>query len=142
MTKKSAHGFGLVEVLLAMGIFSLVVTGLLGALSLSRNGVTNTNNREQALYLAEEGFIALYNSRDIDARRYFQVGTFGVDYSNQTLLLAPSPDVVGIYTRTIATQKNKYGSLDVVVTVEWLDAQGVRNKVSLDGLVSNWRRPI
>ena len=140
-SKKSQQGFGLVEVLLALGIFSLLITGLLGVLFLSREGTARVSNRQEALRLAEEGFVAVQHVRDVDYRN-LQFGTFGVDTSRNALGLSRFPDVVGIFTRTVSINKNPvYQFPYIVVSVDWTEPNGSQGHVEVDGVVSSWTRP-
>lgn len=142
MTKyKTQQGFGLVEVLLALGIFALVVTGLLGVLFLSREGSEKVSHKQEALRLAEEGFIAVQHVRDVDYKN-LRIGVFGVDTSSNSLTLSPAPDTVGIFTRTVSVIKNpQYNYPYVLVSVEWEELNGTRSRVEVDGIVSSWTRP-
>jgi prepilin-type N-terminal cleavage/methylation domain-containing protein len=58
------RGFSLVEVLLAVSVFALLVTGLIGGLIYGQQSTSLAGQRARAIMLAEEGLLAVGNIQD------------------------------------------------------------------------------
>jgi type II secretory pathway pseudopilin PulG len=139
-------GFGLIEVILSIALFSMTVTGLLAVLSFATGSTGGGAARGEALRLAHEGMEAARNMRssydpDIIGSGLVE-GAYGVDTSDGVLRLDPMVDNIGIFTRTIIIEPISQHSFSVLVRVQWNDTTGHQSNVALDGYISNWTRRI
>ena len=154
---KIRFSFTIVEVILAMGLFALVVGGGVGAavraFSLNRLG----EEESYAHFLANEGLEA---SRSISSRDYFNLanGSYGLSSSPGQWEFSGSSDTFGKFTRTIVIS-NVYrsvpgndivssgGVLDIFTKrvesrVAWDFAPARSNEVSLKTYFTFWEATI
>lgn len=136
--KNSPQGFGLVEVLLAIALFSLVVTGLLSVLAYATQSINHRNNYNDAVRLASEGADAVRNTWRYDPS-LLSTGTFGVTKSGNILSITSTPDTIGIFTRTIDIEKGATYAV-FTITITWQDSNGRDNELVVDGASTNWQR--
>jgi prepilin-type N-terminal cleavage/methylation domain-containing protein len=116
--KKPRKGFSLVEVLLAITVFSLIVSSLAGALLYGQDSAVKSHNKARAVFLVEEGLEAVRNIRD-GSFATLTNGTFGLGIASNKWTLTGSSDTVDIYTRTINVATVDANTKRVTVTVSW-----------------------
>ena len=126
----SVRGFSLIEVVAAAGIFLLLVTGFVSALSLTRRSALNAGNRGRALFLAEEGLEAVRNIRD---ERFANLadGDYGLAALNGVYGFTPAADVTGIFTRAVVITSVDATTKEIASTVTWPKNFGRPGQVSL-----------
>lgn len=107
MTSMTKNGFTLIEVIVSIGIISLVLVGVMLSISLSLSSAARVKNNLIAANLAQEGLEIVRNIRDKD---WHSGGSFGaslangnylVDWNSQSLLSFSDSflkkDAVGLY---------------------------------------------
>ena len=62
--QKNNKGFTLIEVLVAVFVLSLAITGMMSVLSRGLTNIDNAKNKIIATYLAQEGIESILNTRD------------------------------------------------------------------------------
>lgn len=149
-------GFGLIETIVAIGLFSVLATvgvvGFIPALHLGRTGEEQT----QAVALAREGQEAVRSIRDRDFA-VLSNGNYGIGISSSQWVFSGTSDVLDKYTRQIILTKasrDTGGSLvasggttdpDTFLVnskVTWNYSAGDTRTVSVANYLTNWRKPI
>ncbi len=133
-------GFSVVEALLAVTVFGLLVTALVGSLVYGRASTADSGERSRATALAEEGIEAVRNIRNA-AYSNLTDGTFGLVQSGGVWTLSGSQDVSGIYTRQVAISTVDSTHKTVTATVSWTIA-GSSHQVVVTGRLTNWTASI
>ncbi len=126
--KQGERGISLIEVLLAIGIFTLFVASL-GTIGL--NGVLMTSDgieRYRAVLFAEEGVAAL---RSMRAQSFSSLvpGTYGIATSTGAWVLTAGPNVEGKFTRTVTISSVGTGRVRATVRVAWTLRNGLAGNV-------------
>ncbi len=151
--KNLKKGFSIVEVLLAMAIFTIFATGIfyLSLDTIQRDTKINLNT--EALLYAKEGIEAVRNIRDKDYLLLTN-GDYGLylNAGNWEFIAAPE-DINGFYERTITIEdvyRNELGEIDTEGTyldpetkkitseVVWYQKGIIPKSVSLVTYLSNW----
>ncbi len=114
--------FSLVEVLLAVSVFSLIVTVLAGALIYGQQSTALAGMRSRAVLLADEGLEAMRNTRDASFAS-----------------LVDSSDVVDIFTRTITISTPSTDRRQITSTVTWQQNLQRSGEVTAVTYLTNWR---
>lgn len=115
---KYQKGFGMVEVLIASGIMSVVIVTIIGVYhSLAELSLENTP-KIQAAFLLEEGTEAIRLMRDTTWARVAST-TLGTTYylrwQSGSWVATTSPQMVDIFTRTIVfSSVQRDGSFNIV----------------------------
>jgi len=131
------QGFSVVEVLLAAAVFSLLATGVIGAIVYGRASADYAGDRGQALFLAEEGIEA---TRNIAAASYANLvpGTYGLVQTGNQWAFSGTSDISGSYTRQIVIAAAGTNRQSVTSTVTWPEFGGTTNSVTLTSQLVNW----
>ena len=111
-------GFFSVEALLAVAIFALLVTALVGAYLYGQESTVFSGNHARATMLAEEGLEAVRNIRD---ENFFNLtdGTHGLTISGNQWILSGSSDASGIFTRQISISSIDAERRQISSSVSW-----------------------
>lgn len=96
----SETGSSLVEVILALALFSGMVLTYAGALAFAASATTNVGLRQRGLLLAEEGIEAARSLRE-NGFEALIAGTYGLSSGPGGWSLVASPDQHGVLTRQI-----------------------------------------
>jgi prepilin-type N-terminal cleavage/methylation domain-containing protein len=143
MQKAQLHikkkGFSLIEILVAISIFLVFLTGIAKITSSSGKETRHSINKERAVFLAEEAIEASRNIRDADFSNLIN-GTYGLIVSDNQWNYSGSSDISGIFSRslTISTINTNEKKLDAVVS--WTDETSQTNSVTLSTYLTNWRK--
>jgi prepilin-type N-terminal cleavage/methylation domain-containing protein len=134
-------GFSLVEVLLAIVVFSFMTTALIGALMYGRGSAIQSGSRVRATQLADEGVQA---ARNIGSASYGNLvaGTYGLAQSGGVWNFSGSSDSTGIYTRQVTITAPNADRRMVTSTVSWQDTIGGTRQVSVTSELTNWTAAI
>lgn len=136
-----SRGLSLVEAILAVSIFGMLVSILIGALLYGQDSTRVVGNKEGASFLAEEALAAVRNIRD-DSYSNLSNGTYGLDSSSGEWELSGSSDTEGIYTRTVTITTVDSSRKLVLAKVEWEEeGKGLQN-VSLSTYLTNWQEEV
>lgn len=137
--KKTTLAFSQVEILLAIALYGLLVTGVLGVLAVAQRNTSVTGERTRAVALAEEGLEVVANLRNASFSNLAN-GTYGLALSGNQWTLSGSSDVSGIFTRQITISTVDANRKQVTSTVTWQQDPQRTGTVSLVSYLSNWRR--
>ncbi len=130
-------GSTILELVIAMGVFSLVIMSTMSLLMSSRTLVTDAPQAHAATLAAQEGLEAARLLRD-QAWSNLTDGVHGLAKNNGSWEFSGASDASQGFTRTVTVASN--GAYGKVVTskVAW-QAQGGRNlSVTLHTLLTNW----
>lgn len=137
---KNQAGFSIVEALLAVTVFGLLVTGIIGAVIYGRASVADAGTHQRATLLAEEGIEA---ARNIGNASYANLvdGTYGLVQSGGTWTLSGSSDTSDIFTRQVTVAAAGTDRKTVTSTVSWIQS-GSSTSVTLSSRIVNWEANI
>ena len=135
---KSELGFSLVEVILAVSIFSLVATVFAGAIIYGQQSTQIAGEQVQAGQLAEEAIEAVRNIRDENYNN-LQDGSFGLVVENNTWALSGSSDINGIFTRQINISTVSTSTKEIIATVTWQQNAQRTGSISVLSRLANWK---
>jgi len=139
--KKNDSGQTLIEIILALSVVVMVITGITFAITSSLKNATFSKNQNLATAYARQGMEILRTIRDRSWTTFNSLETgIGVSYflaENTTNLDGPSPDVcapscspnLGIFSRRVKIAKNSPDctpgaeNTKVTVQVKWADKE-------------------
>ena len=130
-------GFSLVEVILAIAIFSLLMTVFTGSYLYGQEATILSGNRARANFYAKEGMEAIRNIRDNDFDD-LEDGVHGLTVSDNKWQLSGSEDFWGIFTRTIEIYSIEENKKWAQVSVSWDQNMRRGGLVFLEGQFTNW----
>ncbi len=125
-----------VEVIVAIAIFSILATVAYEIYIGVDDLVKRSDQKSQALWLAEEGIEAARSIRDENFVNLTD-GTYGLSNSGDKWALAGSSDVNNAYTRVLNISTINPDEKEVLVTIDW-DYKGVTNSLNLNSHLTNW----
>lgn len=144
-------GFGLLETVLAAGILTLVLAGVVSLGRISLRAATVNQTRTQAFQIAQEGLEGVRAIRDtnvLDADRVTEwnkslSGTGqGVDYDTtlkKWVIKLNSPTFHNnFFTRKVDFDNTIVDEIKATVTVSWLESG--QKSVILETILTNWRQ--
>ncbi len=129
----------MVEVLLAIALFSLLVLFLVGSLAFNSTNDGTVSRRAKALTLAEGGLEAVRGIRDGDFANV-TVGTFGLATTSTGFIFSGSSDTTDIFTRAITVTSLDSYTKEVSVEVTWNEQFGREGTITLASRLTDWRR--
>ncbi|GEM_PF-622367 len=133
-------GFSLIEILLGVGILSLIITVIAGALSFVQQSLFLIGERSRAIDIAEEGLEASRNIRD-EAFASLLVGTNGVSTTSSRYGFSGAFDVIdGIFTRTVNVAQPDNVRRKLTSTVTWTLRDSQTASVQLMTELADWTR--
>ena len=136
-TKK---GVSLIESILAVALFGMLVTALVGSYIYGQESIMTSGNRNRAVLLAEEGLEVAANIRDNDFANLVD-GTYGIGRSGGEWQFSGSSDSVDIYTRELEISAIDDERKSVVSTVTWQQNEQRQGEVELETILANWASP-
>jgi len=131
------RGFSLVEVMLAVAIFSLIVSVFVGALIYAQQSVASFGGRTKAAFLAEEGLEAARNIRDAGFSNLTD-GTYGLAISGGQWVFSGSSDTTDNFTRAITISTIDPERKQVSSNVFWQENPQRTGSVTLITYLNNW----
>src|SRR3989344_1291015 len=142
------RGFSLVEILIALGIFSISITAVITMFFGGQNFVASGISSRTALEKAHDGVEALRFIRDTNWTSMTN-GLHGLQLSGGTWQLTGSPDVSDGFTRTVSISSDIDGIKRANVTVSWQETTPSIKTVSIyqtlsppdQGLQGDWTKP-
>lgn len=111
-------GFSVVEVLLAVTVFGMLVTALVGAIIYARSSTATAGNRARAAAIAEEGLEAVRTIRDANFATLAD-GTYGLAQSANQWVFSGTQDTTDVYTRQIIVTSAGTNRKNVTSRVSW-----------------------
>lgn len=136
--QKAQSGFSLVEVLLAVSVFSLIVTALTGGLIYGQQSTALAGMRSRAAILADEGLEAARNIRDENYSNLVN-GTSGLVISSNQWTFSGSQDTTDIFTRQITVADAGTNRKQITSTVTWQQNPQRTGNVTLTTYLTNWK---
>lgn len=133
-------GFSVVELLLAVTIFGMLTSGLIGAVVYGRGSSDNATDHNKAYQLAEEGLDAARNMGN-SSYALLTLGNHGLLQSAGQWSFNGLNDTTGIYTRTVNVASAGTNRLLVTSTVTW-NVTGATDSVVLTTRIVNWEAAI
>jgi len=138
---KNSNGMTIVEVVVSIGIFTVLSTVAYQIYSTTNKLVLKSNQELKAMWLAEEGIEAARSIRNTNFDS-LEDGTSGLTLSGGEWQLSGNTDSIDGYTRniTIASQQ-RVDYKDVLSTVEWSHG-GIQRSLALQTTLTNWLKPL
>jgi len=135
---KKTKAFSLLEIILAVALFTIFGAVLLRAMVGVPFDFSNSADRMKAQYLLEEGQEAVTAIRNYDWDEVTVGGPFGLDNSSGYWDLAGSSDTVGGFTRTVTITEVNASKYDVAITVTWTTDETIAQSSTTNFRVTNW----
>jgi len=141
MNDKQQSGFGLIEIIVAIGIFVTLSSTAIVVVLHSFNSNRLGENQTEATLLSEEGIetvraLANKNWSNLSA------GTYGVDNSGGSLSLTPSSTSIGIFSREISITEVDPDRYEVTASTSWNFSPTRNNSVDLTMYLANFKQPL
>src|SRR3989344_1096598 len=137
----SSKGFSLLEVLLAVSIFAILVTGLVGGLIYGQEATATAGLRSRAVMLAEEGLEAVRNIKD-GGFNDVAIGTHGLATASNIWEFSGSSDTTGVFTRQIDIANVDTDRKTITSTVTWQQTPSRTGSVVLTTRMANWLQTV
>lgn len=140
--KNNKKGFSLLELILAIAIFSLGSIAMATLLIDSNISTKIGSERTSALFYAREGAEAVRLIRDNSGWSSLIDGTYGVSNAGGDWSLAGDSDLIDDkYTRTIGIYDHPTYTLmkNIIVTVSWNVTSGRTATTTLNTMLGNWK---
>lgn len=134
-------GMSLVEALLAVAIFAVIATGVIGAIIYGQESTAVAGARERATKIAEEGIEAVRNIRDSGYSNLPVDGTYGLVVSGGVWTLLGASDVTDIFTRTVTLATIDSRTRGVTVNVAWTQTVQRPGNISVNTYLTDWVTP-
>ncbi len=134
-SRTTEAGFSVVEVLLAVTVFGMLSTAIIGALVYGRSSTVDSGDRVRADYLAEEGTEAIRNIRNAGYANLTD-GTYGLVQSGNTWTLSGSSDANDIYNRSVTIASNGTNRKLITSNVSWSGSN--TGQASVVTQLTNW----
>lgn len=136
--QSSRAGFNLVEVLLAVTLFGMIATAIIGAIIYSTQSAVLAGQRGRAALLMEEGLEAMRSIRDRDYTGLAD-GTYGLAIVGGQWVLVANPDTTNGFTRTIVVTTQSETSKQIIVTVNWQQSAQRNGSIGQAEVLTDWR---
>lgn len=141
--RPNSAGFTLIEIVLAVAIFSLLGLMVVSAFIYGRESTAAAVDRSRAAELANEGIEAV---RNVASTNYSNLAAYtnGTVYyvtvvANQWSLVTAPIVIDNTFTRTAVFADGPGGSRQLTVTVNWRENPTRQGKVSASTYLSNWQ---
>ncbi len=135
---KTCPGFSLVSVLLAVSIFGLIVTALVGSLIYGQESTAMAGARSRAAILADEGLEAVRSIRDENFSNLTD-GPHGLVISGNQWTLSGTSDTIDSFTRQIVISSVDANRKQVTSTISWQQNPQYTGQVQAISYITNWR---
>lgn len=138
-TNKKQNGFGLIETIIAMGLFLIISVS--GISTILQTYTTNRLSDEEtnASLLAEEGIEAVISIKK-DAWSNLVAGTHGLDSSGGTWALSGTSDTIGKYNREITITEIDSTTFQIDSTVSWDFTPTRNNSLNITTYLTHWEK--
>lgn len=155
--RTSKNAFSLIEVILAVALFGLLATALIGLLMNSYGSDVQAGDRDQAAIYAQQGIDAVWSIRR-QAWNYLINGSHGLDQSSGRWMFNGNSDLIADRFNRVVTISDvcrdssaeivdcaEAGSLidletkQVTVEVTYTAINGVLSSVTLSSYLTNWQ---
>jgi len=137
----STKGASLIEILLAVAVFGLFVTAIIGGLIYGRESTALAGHRQRGTYLAEECQEAIRGLKSGDYAKLTN-GTYGLSLVSGHWTLVASPDVTDIFTRSVIIADDATNQKKITCDVSWTQNLQRSGNISLVSFLSNWNTSV
>jgi prepilin-type N-terminal cleavage/methylation domain-containing protein len=137
-SRSRRQGFSLIEAILASSILALTAMFAIGAIVYAQQSIFSIDQRQGAVFFAEEGLEASRSIRD-GAFNALADGTHGLAASAGIWVFSGAEDTQGIYTRNLTVTALTESVKEVTANVSWQTVDGKNQTVSLKTRLANWR---
>jgi prepilin-type N-terminal cleavage/methylation domain-containing protein len=135
-------GFSLLELILAVAIFSLAGVGLAMLLIDSNTSTQLVNERTDSLLYAQEGINGVIGIRSNSGWNALAAGTYGLTDVDGVLALDDAgsdyPDEAEKYTRVITIADAATSIKNVQVNISWEITPARMGSTTLETILTNW----
>ena len=135
------RGFSLIEAILAVAVFSLLLTAFAGIFASGGQSSMLAGQRARAVFLTEEGLEAARNIRDENFSNLSN-GTHGLSASGSQWSFSGSSDTTDIFTREIIISSIDADRKQIISRVIWQQNQQRTGSVSLASYLTNWKASV
>jgi len=133
------RGFSLIEILLAVALFSLVASLFIFLIIESYKMSETARDVVLATDLAEEGMEVVRSIRDYKFAD-LKNGTYGLAIENNRWILKGRSELIGKFTRQIIISSAGTNRKKIEAVVFWQPRTGPRREVRLFSRITNWVR--
>lgn len=137
-TNRRQSGMSLIEALLAVAIFAVIATGVIGAIIYGQESTAVAGARERATKIAEEGIEAVRNIRDSGYDNLPVDGTYGLVVSGGVWMLSGASDTTDIFTRSVTLATVDSRTRNVTVSVDWTQTVQRPGNISINTYLTDW----
>jgi hypothetical protein len=141
LQSKNLKSFSIVEIILATGIFSLLVVGLAGSVAYGINLQSEANEVSKANFLLEEAVEAIYSIKD-DSYLNLVDGNHGIGLSGGKWVLTGAQDITDNYTRAVSIATINAETKGITASVSWEKSPGNIRTISTALRLTDWERTI
>ncbi len=130
-------GFGLLEVIFSIAIFTIIVTGVFGAYFYGQESTMLSGVRHRANLLAEEGLEVVRNMRD-NGFANLSEGPHGLSINGGEWNFSGTSDMTNIFTRSIEISPLDSKRKQVLSRVSWEEDAWRGGEIVLTTHLTNW----
>lgn len=132
-----AKGFSLIEVILAVALFGIYATVLLGVLAYGNESAIRAADHARSVFLAEEGMEAIRSLRSASWDNLID-GQYGVTSTPAGWLLLPTDDKIGRFNRRLIITSPDSSTKKITSAVFWLQGNNTIS-TEISSLLTNWQ---
>lgn len=129
----------MIEVILAVSVFALIVTNLVGALIYGQESSSLSGARARAIFLAEEGLEATRNIRDSNFTNLLD-GNHGLVVSANEWVFSGAQDTTDIFDRQISISTVDADTKQIISRITWQQNPQRSGSVELETYLTNWQK--
>ncbi|MBI4117564.1 MAG: prepilin-type N-terminal cleavage/methylation domain-containing protein [Parcubacteria group bacterium] len=136
---RSQEGQSLLEVLIALTIIVIIMSGIFPLLGTQILGIVDSQDRIEAMYLAREGVQA---SRAIHSRSFHELldGIHGLSLTNGSWQWSGSSDQYDKFTRSVTISSPDLVTKQISSQILWTDTSGLQQTLdfTFNALFTDW----
>ncbi len=137
--KKKKNGFSLLEVVLAIAIFSFSSFSIATLLIDSGISTRLAADKEQSIFYANEGLDALSMIENDLAWTDLTAGPHGLLQDELGWTFSGTSDLIDDrYTRTVNITDISTSVKDVIISIEWALTENRNASINLETMITNW----
>ncbi len=136
-TFKSLAGQSLLELVIAMGVFAIVITSIITVVAQGRSLVSDSPQVQFATDYAQEGLEAARLIRDQDWNNLTD-GIHGLTIVGLDWHFSGASDTKNGYVRTITVTPSTSNSKFVLSSITWTSPDGRSQQIQLETFLTNW----
>lgn len=137
--KNTRKAFSLVEVILAIAIFSLIVLSAGTVFVYTQKNLLSSAKKNKAILLADEALEALRNIKDDDFNNLF-IGSYFLSEDTGSFSLVQGVEDIDKFQRSIEIEEVDENTKKAVVEVSWEDNLQDNKLLSVEQYFTNWRK--